>query len=309
MQKTAIIVDSVCTLPQYLLEKYNIRRVPISVNINGDDFLDPCDRRYSLELFQTGHLSRKHTVTTLPPTVDAFVDVIEQAIAEGATQVYVQTVNRMQGETYNQANTAVSKVAANIDPSKKVTIRVMDSRTVFSGQGLMVAETLRRLVKQHDANIVRRQMDSLSSKIHTFVLPKSPLLALERSQKRGEKAVGWTQAFVANTIGVHPVLCIRDDSSYRAAKVMGFQKAVLQLLTHARMQITRGLLSPIIVVNYAGPLEHLKAMPGFVELEAAARENRVQLICDVASLASGIYTSPGSINLALMAEPHDWAGA
>lgn len=309
MQNTVIIVDSVCTLPPRLLEKYNIKRVPITVSINGNEFVDPCDQTRSLVLFQSGDLSRKQKVITMPPSIEAFEKVILAAIDAGADQVFVQTVNRMQGETYNNANTAVSKVTASLPEGKKVTLRVMDSRTVFSGQGLMVAETLRRLMKQQDPNIVRRQMDTLSSKIHTYVLPKSPLLALERAQKRGEKAVGWAQAFVANTIGIHPVLCIVNDGSYRAAKVMGFEKAAAQLFAHARSQLMRGLLSPIIVVNYAGPLEMLKAMSGFSELEAAARDHKVQLVVGVMSLAGGIYTSPGSLNLALMAEPHEWQGS
>ncbi|HEY7774732.1 MAG TPA: DegV family protein [Marinagarivorans sp.] len=308
MNKTAIIVDSVCTLPPRLLEKYNVKRVPISVSINGEEFPDPCDQSLSLEFFRSGQLKRKNKVTTSPPSVNAFAEVIHQAIAEGAQQVFVQTVNRMQGETYNQANAAISKVKAALPNHSKVTLRVMDSRTVFSGQGLMVAETLRRLMKPQDASSVRREMDSLSSKIHTFVLPKSPLLALERAQKRGEKSVGWTQAAIANVIGVHPILCIVNDSSYRAAKVKGFEKAAGQLFTHARAQMLRGLLSPIVVINYAGPIEELKNLPGFADLEGTARECKVQLIVGVMSLAGGIYTSPGSLNLALMAEPHDWQG-
>ena len=308
MNKTAILVDSVCTLPPKILDKYNVRRVPIGVDINGDEFLDPCDQAMSLEFFKSGQLNRKHNVSTTPPTVETFENSIQEAIAAGAEQVIVQTVNRMQGETYNQANEAVSKVQARLPEGSNVTLRVMDSRTVFSGQGLMVAETLRRMIKGQDTSTVRRQMDQLSSKIHTFVLPKSPLLALERSKKRGEKAVGWTQAFVANTIGVHPILCNVNDGSYRAAKIMGFEKAAAQLFAHARAKIIDGLLSPIVVVNYAGPLSELKALPGFAELDDVAREQRVQLVTSVMSLAGGIYTSPGSINLALMAEPHDWQG-
>ena len=308
MNKTAIIVDSVCTLPDQLLEKYNVKRVPIAISIDGEEFTDPCDQARVLALFKSGRLSRKHRVSTLPPSPHAFEQAIEKAISQGAEQVFVQTVNRMQGETYNNANVAVAKVTARLSAGHKVTIRVMDSRTVFAGQGLMVAETLRRLLKLEDANIARRQMDGLSSKIHTFVLPKSPLLALERAQKRGEKAVGWAQAFLANTLGVHPILCIANDASYRAAKVKGFEKAAAQLFTHARMQITRGLLSPFVVVNYAGPLDELKRLPGFAELEDSARETKVQLVAGVMSLAGGIYTSPGSINLAIMVEPHDWQG-
>jgi DegV family protein with EDD domain len=308
MLKTAIIVDSVCSLPETLLDKYHIHRVPIRISIDGKEFVDPCSQAEALSLFEAGKLDRKHQVSTLPPSPDDFTRVILQAVDAGAEQVFVQTVNRMQGDTYNHANLGVS-AAIQLIGDKKVTVRVMDSRTVFAGQGLMVAETLRRLLGQADANTVRRLMDSLSSKIHTYVLPKSPLLALERAQKRGEKAVGWAQAFIANTIGVHPILCIVNDGSYRAAKIFGLAQAMHQLFLQAEAQIMKGLLSPIVVINYAGPLSDLKKMPSFNRLEARAHQHKVQLITSVMSLAGGIYTSPGSINLALMAEPHPWEPA
>ncbi|MDZ7923600.1 MAG: DegV family protein [Marinagarivorans sp.] len=305
MNKIAIIVDSVCSLPDRLLEKYNIIRVPITINIDGKSFSDPCSAASAVQMFTSGQLSRRHRVTTLPPTPQAFAKAIEKAIEAGAEQVFVQTLNRKQGDTYDHANTAVSMVASRIE-SKKVTVRVMDSRTVFSGQALMVAETLRRLLTEKDANTVRRQMDVLSAKILTYVLPKSPLIALERSKSRGERSVGWAQALIANTIGIHPILCNANDASECVAKILGFDKACDQLFRHAEALIAKGLLSPIMVLNYAGPLINLKKIPAFELLEAVAKEAKIQLIVSEMSLAGGIYSSPGSLSLSIMSETSDW---
>lgn len=308
MSKMAVIVDSACNLPDSVLTKYNITRVPLSYTIDGDTADDPCSDKASLSLFQSGRLARKHAVSTSPPSIEDFQRYIVAKIKEGYTTILVQTVNRVQGETYNNANAAASAVKRKLGDRQDVSIRVMDSRTVFAGQALMVAETVRQTLSKKDAVQVRRDLDTLSTKIHTFIIPKSPLVALERSKKRNEKAVGWGQAFLANTLGIHPILCVVNDSSYVAAKVRGFEKAASQLFHHVAERINGGhVLSPIITVNYGGSVDELKALPYYAELKAVADSKKMMLMPSVMSIAGGIYTSVGSLSLGIATEPHEWS--
>lgn len=306
-ERIAVITDSSCSLPAQIIEKYNVQQVPLEISIDGRRLADPCNAKQSLAIFESGRLSKKHEVTTDAPKPEDFERAIIRAIKSGNKMIVVQTVNRTQGETYNNANVAASSVRRKLgNRQKNITIRVMDSRTVFAGQGLMVAETIRRILKGQDSQEVRREMDVLSSNIHTFILPREPLLALERSRKRNEKAVGWAQVFIADTLGIHPILCNRNDSSYLAAKPFGFKKAAKQLFQHASMQIESGLQFPLLSINYAGRLEDLYELPGFQELKNTAEAHKVKLMTSVMSLAGGIYTSVGSISLAMACETDEW---
>ena len=308
-KKISVIIDSSCSLPTNLIKKYQIKQVPLKVFIDGKELVDPCDAVKTLNLFKSGKLSKKHEVTTAPPSPEDFEAAISESLEAGSKMVVVQTVNRAQGETYNNANVAVSSIRRKLgDKFNEASIRVMDSRTVFAGQGLMVSETIRRILSGQDPSEVRRLMDNLSSNIHTFVLPKEPLLALERAQKRNEKAVGWAQVFIAKALGIHPILCIVNDSSYLAAKAFGFQKSAKQLFNHASNQIKKGLSSPFVVINYGGTMQELKSLPGFSELKQMADNHKVQLVPSVMSLAGGIYTTVGSLSVALACDPHDWEG-
>lgn len=305
----AVITDSSCSLPTSVVRKYRIHQVPLGISIDGGEIKDPCNEAKTLKLFESGRLSKKHNVTTSPPSPEDFEAAILREIKAGKKMIVVQTVNRTQGETYNNANVAASAIRRKLgNKQRDITIRVMDSRTVFAGQGLMVAETIRRILKGQDPAEVRREMDNLSENIHTFILPREPLLALERSRKRNEKSVGWTQAFIADTLGIHPILCNRNDSSSLVAKAFGFEKAAKQLFRHAQKQVENGLLCPLIAVNYAGSLSELKNLEGYSELKTAADRNNIQIIPSVMSIAGGIYTSIGSISIALTCEPHDWVG-
>lgn len=305
----AVITDSSCSLPANVLRRYHIEQVPLEISIDGDSLTDPCDEGKRLAMFRSNRLSKKHTVITTPPSIELFEDAILRALKNGKKTVVIQTVNRTQGETYNNANVAAANVRRKLgEKQHEITIRVMDSRTVFAGQGLMVAETIRRMLSGQDSSEVRRGMDKLSSSIHTFILPKEPMLALKRARKRNEKAVGWAQVFIANTLGIHPILCIVNDSSYLAAKTFGFEKSAKQLFHHATMQIKNGLLCPLLAIDYAGPLQELKALPGYHELKMTAETHKIQLIPSVMSIAGGIYTSVGSISLAFATESDEWMG-
>ena len=310
MGNMAVIVDSACNLPSPVLQKYKINRVPLSYVVDGHISLDPCDDKATLALFSSGKLKRRHDVTTRPPTPEDFARCIVRRIKEGNKNIVVQTVNRMQGDTYNNANIGASLVKKKLAEQQDIHIRVMDSRTVFAGQGLMVAETVRRMQGGLDPAQVRRELNELSTKIHSFVIPKSPLVAFERARTRNEKAVGWGQAFVANTLGVHPILCIGNDSSYLAAKVFGFSNSAKQLFEHTGKLIEAGkLLSRFITINYGGSISQLKSLPGYEALEQTAIKHKCRLTPSVMSVAGGIYTSVGSISLAVATEPHEWQGA
>lgn len=305
MSETAIIVDSACSLPKAVCDKYNISFAPLAYSVNGKTTVDACSEQNALDLFASSQFERRNKVFTSPPSSRDFERAIIKKLKEGNRQVIVQTVNRTQGDTYMNANAAVAKLKPQLE-GKKLSVKVMDSRTVFAGQGLMAIETIRRLLKEKSYEDARRKMDKLSETIHTFIIPRSPLVALERSRERNENNVGWTQALVASTLGIHPIICNANDSSSAVGKVWGFNKAANALFNHACGRIEAGLYSPIITVSYGGPVTELKQLPGFSQLLKVAEAKKVKVIPSVASLAAGIYTSVGSLSLAMATDVHEW---
>ena len=304
--KTAIIVDSACSLPKALREKYQVSFVPLTYSIDEDRFVDECTAENAQAMFESGSFARKYEVHTQAPQPEDFEKAIVKKIKEGYQRIIVQTVNRTQGETYANANAGMVRAKKQIDGRANISLKVMDSRTVFAGQGLMAIETIRCLLHSKDEASVRRKMDALSEKIHTFILPKEPLTALERSRERNENSVGWAQALVADKLGICPIICNVNDASSAVTKVWGFKAAAERLFKHVIHRIDEGALCPIVTVNYCGALAELKVLPGYMDLVAQAKKHKIMLVPSVASIASGIYTSVGSLSVAIATEPHEW---
>jgi len=305
MIKTTIIVDSACSLPASVCTKYNIEFAPLTYIVNGETYRDPCDAGKNVELFASGILSKKNTVDTTPPSSKDFEEAILKKIEQGFNRVIVQTVNRTQGDTYNNANLAVSTVNKSL-PNKDVSVRVMDSRTVFAGQGLMAVETIRRLLKDNSQDEARRKMDLLSEKIHTFIIPRDVVITRARASTRNENNISWMQAQVASALGICPIVCNVNDSSHVAKKIRGFDHAAQELFEHAASRIEAGLYSPITTINYVGSLDELKALPGYAELNRVAEAKKAKLMPSVSSVAAGVYTGVGSLSLAMATDTHEW---
>ncbi|WP_096087380.1 DegV family protein [Agaribacterium haliotis] len=303
--KTAILVDSACHLPKAFCEKYNVGLVPLTYSIDGRERSDSCIDYDALALFKSGELARKHEVSTRAPSAERFEAAILAKAKQGFERIIVQTVNRTQGETYNNATAGVALAEAKLK-EKNITLRVMDSRTAFAGQALMAAETIRRMLKSEDEAAVRRSMDKISEKIHSYILPKEPLVAWERAKQRNENSVSRGQVLLANALGIYPIICNVNDASSSVAKIPGFKKAAKKLFQNVARCIENQPLCPIVTINYCGSLEQLKALPGYAELAAVAKNNKIMLISSVASVASGIYASPGSLSVAVATDEPDW---
>jgi fatty acid-binding protein DegV len=304
--KIALLVDSTCALPAHIRNKYDVFFVPVDYVVDDENFTDSCETADALALFESGALSRKHEVFSHAPSAERFEEHIIEVIGKGYDCVLVQTASRFQDASYENANSAAARVKQQLD-GRQVVVKIMDSRTVLAGQAMMATETLRRLLKIHDESVVWAQMNKIADTVQTFVVPKDPLVALERACDRNENNVGWTHAMVANIVGLYPVICDYADSSEAVAKVWGFKKAVQKMFQHAENCIDAGLTCPIITVHIAGATSALESMPGYNELVAKAKSKKMMVIPSVASLTAGARTSVGSISVALATKERNWS--
>lgn len=306
MPKTAFIIDSVCSLPSSLIKKYGIRVLPIEYSVDEERFIDPCDSQETLAIFESGVFKRKHELHTSAPTPIEYEQAIIEQIKAGYGNVVVQTVSRQQSQSYENALAGRASVRQKLD-GRDINIVVIDSASVLSGQGLMITETVARSLKGQPIERLEKILEKLSKALCTYILPKEPLIALERLPERNEKNLSWAKTFIANTLNIHPIVAYQNNDSEMVAKVLGFNKAVEKLLKHTAKNVEKGLLSSMVLVSYGGPIEVLTDLPGYSELQQACKANKVLLIPSVMSIAGGIYTGVGSLTVSIAANDLTWS--
>lgn len=120
----AIVVDSNGQLPASLAQRFDIRVVPLTVTIDGVDFgegVDIDEQRF-YDAWRDGH---QPAISTSQPSPGEFVEVYEQAIADGATSILSIHITESMSGTLNSARLAAEAVS--------VPVRLFDSGTASFG--------------------------------------------------------------------------------------------------------------------------------------------------------------------------------
>lgn len=120
----AIIVDSNSQLPESLAQRFDIRVVPLTVTIDGVDYLEgvDIDEHRFYDSWSDGH---QPAISTSQPSPGAFMEVYEQAIADGATEILSMHISEAMSGTLNSARIAAGAVS--------VPVRLFDTETASFG--------------------------------------------------------------------------------------------------------------------------------------------------------------------------------
>lgn len=302
---TTLIVDSACDLPRSLIDKANVRLLPATIIYDQQSMQDNRDPEQTVKMYQNGALGKNHESETAPTSTEDIMKILETALKSGEKDILIQTVNRVRSPTYENAVEAVSKIEKKFS-NQGLNIRVQDSRTIFTGQGVLAAHTIALVNKGVTGTRLRRTIDLLSSKVHAYQVPKDVFYLRERARKKGDKSVSWLGAIVGRTVGICPIVLALDDQTFPVTKIRGFNKAAETLFNHTVDKINEGLLSPFIGISFAGNPKDLYTISGFTELKEAAKAKGYQIFITPMSLSGGVNLGPGTLSVAFAAEPYEW---
>jgi fatty acid-binding protein DegV len=186
-------------------------------------------------------------------------------------------------------------------------MRVMNTGTLFCGQGVLAAFTSDMIEKGKAKNEILRLCDTMRQRIYSYIVPPDVYYIRERARKKGDASVGMLTALVAKSLDIVPILCGRMDETFPVAKARGFEASVNRLFDYAIERIEAGLLTPYIVVSIAGDVNRLQAFARFQALQTAARKHGVRVLSCIMGLTGGLNVGPGSVGLALASEDHEFS--
>ena len=302
---TTLIVDSACDLPKSLIEKAHVRLLPATIIYDKKSIQDFRDPETTIGIYASGALGKSHSSETAPTSAREIERILQTLIDTGENDLVIQTVNRVRSPTYENAVEAVSRITKK-HTNKALSVRLQDSRTIFTGQAVLAAHTIALINKGVNGTKLRRVIDLLSSKVHAYQVPKDVYYLRERARKKGDNSISWLGAVLGRLLQISPIVLALDDQTFPVTKIRGFNKAAETLFKHTIEQVNKGLLSPFVGVSYAGNPKELNTLPGFVELKMAVKARKYQLIVSPMSLSGGVNLGPGTLSVAFATEPYQW---
>jgi DegV family protein with EDD domain len=215
MPPIAVITDTDSSLPLDLAKKYNIVQIPIIVQFGEESFRDVYDIDNAAVFSRVDREGR--LPTTAAPSPGNFVNAFEAAFDSGADQILCLTISSEMSAVYTVARTAAEMFTGK-------TIRVVDSRTVAYGEGLMAMEAARAIADGASLDQAVAAAINLRDRTHLFAA-LSTLKYLAMSGRVGKVAAG-----LASMLELKPILTLRNEKLEMLERVRTQGKAWKRVL-------------------------------------------------------------------------------
>lgn len=209
-----LVTDSAANIPNDLRRRFDVAVVPIRVHFGDETFREGIDLS-TAEFFERLETSDDLPMTTPPPPED-FATVYQSALDANHEIVSLHLSGEL-GGTYESAVQAASQF-------EDAPISVIDTRSVSSGQALMVVTAARAVQAGLDREEVVTQIKYLRRRTSLlFVLDTLEYL------RRGGR-IGRAGAFLGTMLRIKPVLQIRNGIIEPVDRISGRKRALERLI-------------------------------------------------------------------------------
>lgn len=209
---TVIVTDSTAYLPQEWCERHHIRVVPLHVVIGGKEHCEGVD----VSPHDVAEALRAFTpVSTSRPSPQAFLEVYESAVAEGATEIVSVHLSAAMSSTIQSAHLAAGWVDARV--------HVVDSEAMGMVMGY-AAVSAAEAASAGASGEVAAAVAERRCRASTAVFYVDTLEYLRRGGR-----IGAASALLGSALAIKPILGLRDGSIVPVAKVRTSAKALSRL--------------------------------------------------------------------------------
>jgi len=233
--RVRIVTDSSCDLPEAMAAELGIEIVPLFIRFGADEMIDR--EQISTSEFWARCAREADLPSTAAPSPGRFEEAIRRAAAAGATGVVVINLSSALSATMQSAELAAASGRA------EVPVRVVDSRTVSMGLGLIVVACARAAAAGASLDEVEKLATQLVQKCKLW----GALDTLENLKKGGR--IGGAKAMLASVLSIKPVIEVRDGVVQEGGKQRTRTKALAFLVDKVRDAVADPGISQMAVLH------------------------------------------------------------
>lgn len=311
--RIGIVTDASCDLPGSFLQAHGIGILPVHIVLGDTQIEDRRDERATARFYAERQGAALQAAQTRAPDVDALRGFFLERVLPFCDYALCVTISATRSSLYDSAaKAAFALLAAQQSAGDAVqspfAMRVIDSKSMFSGTGLLVAEGARLAAAGATPLDLRQRLEDLRERVCAYMVPDDLYYLRARAQAKGEKTVDWLSYAVGTALDLRPVILGHRGETQVLAQVRGRRRALERLFAHIARQIEHGLDTEEICVSYGGALEVLHALPGYAELRAVAARHCVTLLESMMSMTAAVNVGAGCLAIAYAGERRAFSG-
>lgn len=308
--RIGIVVDSACDLPLEYLQQHNLILLPITVRIGNAVLADHRNEGATLEFLNEHVATGGAEAETMPYTVQQVQDLFLKQLVIDYDYVFCMTITKTRSpifENTQQASFAILNEYKEPRTEAGITtpfaLRVIDTQSLFAGQGITAVEAVRLREAGEGAPKIRARLENLALNTQAYMVPRDLHYLRARTRHRGDRSVSLLSAALGSALDIKPVLHCNRGETGPVAKVKGFEAATGKMFDFAIKRIRAGaLLTPTLCLSYGGDLEEMRALPGYQRLRNAADEAGVEVYEALMSLTGMVNVGKGALAIGFAAE-------
>jgi len=282
LRKIGIVMDSTGYLPNDILEQFQIRVVPLSVNIGDEMFFETelSNVIFFEKLSRISGLS-----TTSQPSVGAFLETYESLFSEGIEDIVSIHISSAISGTFHSAQMAK-------DLASSPNIHLFDSRSSALGLGVLAWAAAEWADQGLSALRIMAQLHNLQQQTELYFIVNT----LENLRKGGR--IGGAAALVGALLQIKPILYFNQHAEIDVFdKVRSHSRALQRVLDELNRALSSGKRYRICVMHVNVPEEGETLLN---ELKVRFPEHEVRLFEAGAVIAT--HVGHGAFGLAF----HPW---
>ena len=306
--RIGIVIDSACDLPRSFIEQHQLEIMPINLKLGSELLIDERDPAATIAFYQRYVEQRDLDAETQPYSVEQITKLFLDKLVLKYDRILVICIASSRSLIHENATKASFAILAGYkarrdrssEPNEGVfQMRVLDSRTLFTGEAVLVHEAVRLLQKeQMPFDKLRPAVDELSKHVHAYLVPNDLFFVYNRGRKRGDRSVSWLQMKVGSLLDIKPILKAYRGETFPLEKHMGFEGALARLFEIALADVKRGRLrTKLVAMSYAGNPEVVRKYKAYAEFVKACDKAGVETMLSVMSTTAGLNVGPGAFSL------------
>jgi len=204
-----IVIDSTSDVTEDIINKYNLKVVPLSVNFEDKSYLDKVELSTS-EFFEK--LAKSEKLPTSQVSPGAFAEVFNEILLDGDQILGIFLASEFSG-TCDSARIAK-------DMTESGNIRIVDSKSVCMGTFALILKAIELVSQNKTIDEVVNELEKSKEKI----VAVAALDTLKYLEKGGRLSKG--QAVIGSILNIKPVIGIKEGKLSVIEKIRGRNKTV-----------------------------------------------------------------------------------
>ena len=302
--RIGFLVDATCDIPDEYIESGQVMIMPIGVRIGDYEVSDRRNAEVTLSFLDSDVARKASEAETRSLTVEEIRALFLERLVVEYDYVFCLTVTRERSPIFQNATQASFGILNDYQPIRAAaghttpfSLRVIDTGSLFSGQAIPLVAGLALQAERSDPPRIRTRIEHVAMHTHSFAVPPDLYYLRSRARAKGDRSVGLMSAMLGTALDVKPILHCNRGQTHPLAKARGFEPAAEKLFLAAAEDVRAGLMVPVVSLSFGGPLETMRALPGYAALAAACAQNGVQLMESPMSLTGIINIGKGVLSM------------